>query len=153
MANRTDESHHAAIDSIEAHRLLCSAKMRAHLIALFALVLLPACSTGPLDRKRLHAAIADLAAVAAESRMLVVQDQRGLPGSYVEGQRADLTKRGTDALGELDRGVDDARLDPVRREAAGIGFQLTKLVTTAREPDALGSCASQLKLLAAESSP
>jgi hypothetical protein len=126
--------------------------MQVRRLALVALALVGACG-GPLDRKRLYAAVSDLAAVAAETRMLVIQDHRGLPVAYAEGQRVDLANRGREALHELDRGVDDAALDPVRRRAAELGFRVTNLVATAHAPDALGAFAEQLERLAAETRP
>jgi hypothetical protein len=130
--------------------------MRVSLIAASALALISAClacGSGALDRKRLYAAVDDLAAVAAESRMMLREAQRGLPGAYVEGQRADLAKRAREALAEIDRGVDNPRLERVRRDAASLGFRLILGVETAHDSDALDAFARRLAALAAEVTP
>jgi hypothetical protein len=116
------------------------------------LLVLAACG-GALDRKHLHAAVKDLAAVAAEVRLLLVEEQRGLPGTYGEQQRRDLAKRGCEALRELAHGVDDPDLEPVRRRASEAGDRLNRIVIEAREPGVLDPFVRQLQALAGEVTP
>jgi hypothetical protein len=116
------------------------------------LLVLAACG-GTLDRKHLHAAVADLAAVAAEVHLLLVEKQGGLPGAYGEQQRSDLAKRARDALNELAHEVDDPRLEPVRRKASEVGERLTRAVIEAREPGGVDPFVRQLQALAHAASP
>jgi hypothetical protein len=116
------------------------------------LVVLAACGRS-LDRKRLYAAVKDLAAVAAEVRLLLVEEPRGLPGAYGEQQRRDLAKRAREALVELAHGVDDPGLEPVRRRASEVGVGLNRIVIEAREPGALDPLLRQLQALANEARP
>lgn len=110
---------------------------------------------GPLDRKRLHAAVDELASTASELRMLGDQT-RGGPAAYARGQRDDLARRARDALAQLGEGVRDATLDRHRRSAIAAGERVVAAAESEPPGDggrALDELARRLGGLAEELAP
>jgi hypothetical protein len=123
------------------------------ILGIAALAVTLACGH-PLDAKRLHGALEDLAAVAAETRLLVSENARvDLPAAYMREQREALVDRARDALVELDRGVADPALEPARRQGAEAGRRLLDTLPRARNADELEPFVQRLQLLAQETAP
>jgi hypothetical protein len=116
------------------------------------LAVVMACNARPIDRKRLYATILDLAAVAAEARLLLTQD-RGLPARYRDGHRRDLAQRARDAATELDPRAEDPALEPVRQTASVLGRGLAGSVEATRDPALLERSSHELTALAARVAP
>jgi hypothetical protein len=125
--------------------------MRVLLTTVLALIV--ACG-GPLDAKRLHGALEDLAAVASETRLLLSDDARvDLPSAYVREQRAALADRARDAVAELARGVADTALEPMRRDADEAGRRLVDALPRIRAAAELDGFVQRLQILASETAP
>jgi hypothetical protein len=118
-----------------------------------ALVLLASCAR-PLDRKKLHAAVNDLRAVATEISLVLTQAHTGdSPAAFVNGQRAFLAARAREAQSELDRGVEAPALESDRRHAAEAATRLLPLVEQARDPRAFDSSIAELSRIEARVTP
>jgi len=120
---------------------------------LAVLVLATSCAR-PLDRKRLHAAVRDLRAVAAETHLLRREAARGASDlAYVDEQRAFLAEGGRKAHAELERGVEDPALEPARRRASEIAGHLLPLVDLERDPHAFEDAIGELSRIEARVVP
>lgn len=108
----------------------------------------------PLDRKRLHGTVEDLASIAAESQFLTRQERGGgLPTAYAHWQRDALADRTRDALSRLDRDVEDAALEPGRHAAVAAGQRVLASLEPGCDLRELEDLQRRLDRIAAEVRP
>jgi hypothetical protein len=118
-----------------------------------ALVLMTSC-TRPLDRKKLHAAVEDLRAVAAETRLVLTQARSGgSPAAFVREQRVFLADRAHKAQNDLERGVEDPGLETHRNRATEAAKRLMAHVELEQDPRGFDSLIGELSGIAARVTP
>jgi hypothetical protein len=124
-------------------------------MAAFVLVLgLVTSCTRPLDRKKLHAAVGDLRAAAAETRLVLSQARGGGSlAAFVGEQRAFLHDRARKAQSDLERGVEDAGLEADRSHAMETSRRLMSRVALEQDPRGFDSLIGELSSIEARLTP